>query len=143
MRARLTRHGRRLSRRSAWQVCAADNIQKLGSGTGVGAKVAEQLTRDHRYARFMDSPRRHTLMYAFDDHADAFGFEYVLNTVSDLRRHGLLNLQTPGECFDNPCQLADTDDFSVRQIADMNFAYDWCHVVFTMRLEADLSLIHI
>ena len=78
-------------------------------------------------------------MYAFDDHADAFGFEYVLNTVSDLCRHRFLNLQTPGESFDNPRQLADTDHFPVRQIADMNFAYDWCHVVFAMRLEADVA----
>ena len=124
---------------SAGQVCAADDIQELRSGTGVGAKISEQLTRDHRHAKFMDATSRHTVMHAFYHHANALGLEHVLDTVGDLRGHAFLYLQAFGEGFDDPCQLADADHFPIGQIADMNFADDWSHVVFAMRFETDVA----
>jgi len=87
----------------------------------------------------MDAPSRHTVMHAFDDHANTLGLEHVLDTVGDLRRHGLLYLQAPGERFYDPCQFADADHFPIGQITHMNFAYDRSHMVFAVRLETDVA----
>ena len=58
----------------------------------VGSELAEQATRDHRDSMLTDAPRRHALMPAFDDDADSFRIQYVLNTVRDLGCHRFLDL---------------------------------------------------
>src|SRR5690606_13549118 len=120
-------------------VRASDDVHELGACARIGAEVAEQLARDHRDALLADAPRRHALVDAFDDDADALRLQHVLNAMRDLRRHRLLDLKPAGEGFDDAGELADADDLSVRKIADVHLAGDRRHVMLAVRLEADVA----
>src|SRR5690606_15600418 len=124
---------------SADVVRASDDVHELGACARIGAEVAEQLARDHRDALLADAPRRHALVDAFDDDADALRLQHVLNAMRDLRRHRLLDLKPAGEGFDDAGELADADDLSVRKIADVHLAGDRRHVMLAVRLEADVA----
>ena len=87
-----------------------DYIEKLGARARIRAKVAEKLARDHCNAGFVDSARRHALMHALDDNADALGFQDVLDAVGNLCRHRFLYLQAAGKRLNDACKLADANN---------------------------------
>ncbi len=58
--------------------------------------------------------------------------------VGDPRRHLLLDLQAAGVDLDNPGELADADDPTIGQVADVSLADDRHHVVLAMALERDV-----
>jgi len=62
--------------------------------------MSEQLARDHRHAVFVHATGRHALMRTLDDDRDAARLEHVLNTMGDLGRQRLLDLQAPRERLD-------------------------------------------
>src|SRR5438128_11248682 len=64
----------------------------------------------------------HAEMARFNDHADALWLDGFLNSLGNLRGQPLLDLQAAGENFDAPRDLAQADDFAVRNICDVNFA---------------------
>lgn len=82
---------------------------------------------------------RHALVLTFDNHADALRFQDVLYAMGDLRGHRLLHLQPPREGLYDAGELADSDDLSVRQVADMDFAEYGSEVMLAVRLEVNVS----
>jgi hypothetical protein len=87
---------------------------------------------------FADAAGCHALVLAFDDYADAFRSQDILNAMRDLCRHRFLNLEPPREGIDYSRELADTDHFAIRQITDMCPADYRCHMVFTMGFELNV-----
>ena len=71
-------------------------------------------------------------MCCFNHYTDAFGLQYILNTVRDLRGHFLLDLKATGKCLNDSSELAYANDLVVRQIADVRSANNGCHVAFEM-----------
>jgi len=71
----------------------------------------------------------HAEMARFNDHADALWLDGFLNGLGNLRGQPFLDLQAAGEDFDQARNLAQADDFAVRNICDVNFAKKgsiWC-----------------
>src|SRR6185436_7299248 len=128
-----------MSRASGAITGSADHRQEFGPRARVGAKVTEQLARDHRHAVLAHAARRHALVGSFDHDAHTSRLQHVLNAVRDLRGQRFLHLQPAGERFDDACQLADADDFSVGKVADVHSADDRRHVMLAVRLEADVA----
>ena len=116
----------------------SDDAHEFAARSRVGAELTEQLTGNHRNPMLANATCRHALMFAFDDYADSLRPEDVLNTVGNLCRHGLLDLQAPGEGLDDSCKLADADDLSVRKVTDMGLADNRCHMVLAMRFELNI-----
>src|SRR5947208_15665106 len=80
----------------------------------------------------------HAEMARFNDHADALRFYRFLNRLSKLRGQPLLDLQAAGEDFDQTRNLAQADDFAVRNICEMDFAKERQDVVLSEAEHLDI-----
>ncbi len=68
-------------------------------------------------------------MAGFDDDADALRLDYLLDGFGDLGGEALLNLQAPGEEFDQARNFAEADYLSVWDVGNVHFAEKRQHVV--------------
>jgi len=87
----------------------------------------------------MYTARRHAFVYRLNHHGDATRPEHLIDCLRDLRRHSLLNLQPFGENLDQTREFRNTDHAAVWQIGNVGTPDDGCHMVFTVRLEADVT----
>ena len=78
-------------------------------------------------------------MPALDDDAHAVRRGNVHDFVGDLGREPFLNLQPPCKTIHDPCELAQAEDFLVRDIADVAFAEERKHVVFAQAVDLDVA----
>ncbi len=81
----------------------------------------------------------HAEMARFNDHADALWLDGFLNGLGNLRGQPFLDLQAAGEDFDQARNLAQADDFAVRNICDMDFAKERQDVVLAEAEHLDWS----
>src|SRR5262249_57999801 len=88
---------------------------------------------------FLHAADRHALMYGLDHHRHALRLQRLVDGLGDLRRHGLLGLQAPGEHLDHAGKLGDTDDAVGREISYMRLADERDHVMFAMRMQLDIA----
>src|SRR5262245_3088944 len=78
-----------------------------------------------------DATHHHAEMAGFNDHADALRIDGSLDGFSNLCGHALLNLQAARENLDQPGNLAESNNSSVRNIGDVHLAEEWQHVMLT------------
>ena len=76
-----------------------------------------------------DAAHHHAQMAGLDDHAYALRFDDLLDSFGNLRGETLLNLQAPGEEFNQPRDLAQADHLSVRDVGYVYFAEEREQVV--------------
>src|SRR5947208_16472396 len=84
------------------------------------------------------SAHHHAEMARFNDHANSLWLDGFLNGLGNLRGQPLLDLQAAGEDFDQARNLAQADDFAVRNICDVNFAKERQDVVLAEAEHLDI-----
>ena len=72
----------------------------------------------------IDPAGRHAAVGRLDHHRHAAGPEGLVQRSGDLPGQPLLELKPPGISVDQPRQLGDSDDSSVRAVGDMGMAED-------------------
>ena len=78
-------------------------------------------------------------MLAFDHHADPLRAGGIHHFAGDLRREPLLNLQAPRVDIDNPRELAQSEDFFLRDIADVAAPEKREHMVLAHAVHLDVA----
>ena len=56
-------------------------------------------------------------------------------SIGDLHRQVLLDLEPSREHVNNPRRLRQANDFAVRYVSNMRFADEWNQMVLTQRIE--------
>src|SRR5271165_2960416 len=86
----------------------------------------------------LDAAHHHAEMTGFDDDSDALRDDRVLDSVGDLARETLLHLQAAREDFDEARDFAESDDFAVRNVRDMDLSEERQHVMLAERIHFDI-----
>lgn len=113
----------------------------VAGGDGV-VEAAEHGGRDHPRALFFDAAHDHAQVAGFDDDADALGFEGVHQRPGDLVRQAFLHLEAAGEDVGQPGELADADNPSAGDVADVADAEERQQVVFAHGIDFDVANDH-
>src|SRR6266576_1579781 len=79
----------------------------------------------------LDAAHHHAEMPRLDHHANSLRFDRLLDRLGNLSGQPLLNLEPPRENLNQPRNLAETNDFSIRNISHVYLAEEWQHVVLT------------
>ena len=109
-------------------------IEELRSCARVVSEETAQRTRDHLGVLLLDTAHARAEVDCLDDDADTGWLEDSVDGVRDLLRQPLLNLQPPSIDLDDPRQLGQADNPSVRDIGDVRATEEWQQVVLTMTM---------
>src|SRR5215467_4737995 len=77
-------------------------------------------------------------MSRFNDNANSPRFDGTLNRLCDLCRETFLHLQTARKDFHQTGNLAEANDFSVRDIRDMSLTEEWQEVMLAKTKDFDV-----
>src|SRR6516164_2607641 len=80
---------------------------------------------------FLHPAHHHTKMARLNYHAHSLWLNHFLNGLGNLGGESLLDLQTAGKDLDQPRDFAQADDFTVRNVGDMDFAKEREHMMLT------------
>jgi len=120
----------------------SDEGEKFTPGLRIGPKRPQHATRHHHDALFLDASCRHAMMRRLDHHTDPARMDNLIQRISDLRSHFLLDLQAPCLDIHDARQFADPNDALIRQIANMYAADYRRHVMFTMGADFNILEYH-
>lgn len=104
----------------------------------MAAKGSQHGAGDSDRVLFFHPAHHHAEMSRFDDDSDAVCAQLITQCFSDLDRQSFLHLESPRKRVDDPRNLAETDDFLIRQVADMYSAEKGEQVVFTHTEKIDV-----
>lgn len=118
---------------------AIDQRHELGAGRLLGFKDPPKGAGDRRAARFSHAANGHARMFGLDHNGDAAVVQMFLHHVGDGLRHPLLDLRSPRNLLDDPCELTQPGDFAGRDIGDMGDSIKWKQMVFAHAGESNVA----
>ena len=77
-------------------------------------------------------------MSGFEDHPQATGLEDVRQRVGNLLSEALLNLEAPGEMFDEPWNLRKAHQAARRNVSHVGLTEEGQEVMLTEAVERDV-----
>ncbi|ULA64502.1 MAG: hypothetical protein LZF86_140027 [Nitrospira sp.] len=101
-------------------------------------KRAEHRAADRDGILLFHTPHHHAKMTGFNDHTNAMRVQFGLEGLRDLHGEPFLHLEPARESIDDARNLAQSDDFLVRQIPHMHLAEERQHVVLAHAVEIDV-----
>src|SRR5205807_5249497 len=99
---------------------ALDQSHELSPRFGIALEDAEHAAGEDAAVLFFDAAHLHAEVIGLDDHAHAYRFEVLLEALRNLPRHPLLELEAAAVQLHQPRQLAEADQPSIGDIADVH-----------------------
>ena len=115
-----------------------DEIQELVAGFAVAFEVTQHAARNGAAVLFLHATHHHAEMVGFDYHADAFGLQSSLESISHIRRQPLLHLQPATEDIDHAGNLAQPDDLLVGKVGNMALSVEGQEVMLAETVHLDV-----
>src|SRR5215469_14627133 len=129
---------RRESRLLVAILLCSDQREEFLARLRVLTKDAQHGRRDCCRMLFLDPSHHHAEMARFDHNTNALGLDGILDGFGNFGGQALLHLEAPRKDLDQAWQLAETDDFAVGHVSNVNFAEKRQHVVLAKAKHLDV-----